>query len=151
MQYRLLAKPPSVVAKHFWRKRDTRGKLSKGGNETHCFSTWLLQALQEAVCFQAECICIKAIKEPALRFLGECCLCMPFVTGFSNCEEKYLLPCAQTVLWHSLVQCKEQKHLCVRATQSALSVSAFLKLPFWNTRILPPKSIEVVIQGKEKS
>lgn len=38
---------------------------------SHCFFAWILQALQEAASFQAECICINTVKESSLRYFGE--------------------------------------------------------------------------------
>lgn len=91
--------------------------------KSHCFSTWILQALQEAVSFQPECICVNAMKEPSSRYLGEYCVCMSFVTGFSNCEEKMSVAlCSNSFLTFSGLVQGAKASLCQSHTERLVSV-----------------------------
>jgi len=72
VQYTLPAKPNLLL-------QNVSGETpeeswTKAAVKSHCFSTWILQALQEAVIFLAESICIHAMKKNSLSYLRECCV-----------------------------------------------------------------------------
>lgn len=71
----------------------------KAAIKSHGFSTWTLQALQEAVSFQAECICINAMKEPSFQVIwGNAVFVCLLTQASAAVRKKCLLPCAETVL-----------------------------------------------------
>lgn len=57
----------------------------KSSNKTSLL-LYLDFALQEQRVFRLNAFV--SMKEPSLRYFGECCVCMPLLTGFSSCEEK---------------------------------------------------------------
>lgn len=66
-------------------ERGAKGKLGKSSNKISLL-LYLDFALQEQRVFRLNAFV--PMKEPSLRYFGECCVCMPLVTGFSSCEEK---------------------------------------------------------------
>lgn len=86
MQYMLSAKINLLLQNISGEREAPKRSWAKAAIKSHCFSIWILLCESKQTAFRLNAFV--SMKEHSLRYFRECCVCMPFVTGFSNCEEK---------------------------------------------------------------
>lgn len=86
MQFMLFAKINLLLQNISGEREAPKENREKAAIKSHRCSAWILHCKSKQSAFRLNDFV--SMKEPNLRYFRECCVCMPLVTGFSNCEGK---------------------------------------------------------------